>query len=167
MFSTSVTPASRPMAIPDSHRDLLTSPVHGVLATMLPDGQPQCSVVWVDYDGTYVRLNTTLERQKGCNLRSNPQVSLLVVDPRDTSRWIEVRGRVVELRREGAEEHADELTRRYTGKERFYGDIYPVEQRRRETRVIALIEPLMVSLDAIFKQGGGASTGDEQGGDRI
>jgi len=156
MLATSVTPASRPLAIPDSHRDLLTSPVHGVLATMLPDGQPQCSVVWVDYDGTCVRLNTTLERQKGRNMRSNPQVSLLVVDPRDTSRWIEVRGQVIELRREGAEEHADELTRRYTGKEHFYGDVYAVEQRRRETRVIALIEPLRVSLDAIFKQDGGA-----------
>lgn len=142
--------------IPDSHRDLLTGSVHGVLATMMPDGQPQCCVVWVDYDGAHVRINTTLERQKGRNMQANPRVTLLVVDPRNTSRWIEVRGRVVELQREGAEDHADELTRRYTGKEHFYGDIYPVERRREETRVIALIEPLKVSLDAIFKQGGDA-----------
>jgi PPOX class probable F420-dependent enzyme len=123
----------------------------GGLVTMMPDGQPQCNVVWVDYDGTYLRINTTLERQKGRNLRANPQVTLLVIDPRDAGRWIEVRGRAVELRLAGAEAHADALTRRYTGKRRYYGDIYPVEQRRKETRVIVLIEPLKVSLDAIFR----------------
>jgi PPOX class probable F420-dependent enzyme len=118
---------------------------------MMPDGQPQCSVVWVDYDGAHILINTTLERQKGRNMRGNPNVALLVVDPRNASRWIEVQGWVIELRRAGAEAHADTLTRRYTGKRRFYGDIYPVEQREQETRVIALLEPLKVSLDAIFK----------------
>jgi PPOX class probable F420-dependent enzyme len=137
--------------IPESHRDLLTGAAHGILATMMPDGQLQASVVWVDYDGAHVLINTTLERQKSQNMRADPRVSLLVVDPHDGSRWIEVRGRVVEMRREGAEAHADLLTRRYTRKERFYGDIYPVEQRQRETRVIVVIEPLKFSLDAIFR----------------
>jgi PPOX class probable F420-dependent enzyme len=73
---------------------------------MMPDGERQASIVWMDYDGTHVLINTTLGRQKGRNLGANPQVSLLVIDPRDASRWIEVRGRAVELRREGAEEHA-------------------------------------------------------------
>ena len=93
--------------IPDTHRDLLVEPIHGVLSTMMPDGQPQSSIVWVDYDGTYVLINTTLERQKGRNMRANPKVAVLVVDPKDVSRWIEVRGNVVEIRREGAEAHAD------------------------------------------------------------
>lgn len=143
--------SAAPVAIPASHRDLLTGAVHGVLTTLMPDGQPQCCVVWVDYDGARVRVNTTLERQKGRNMRANPRVTLLVIDPRDGSRWIEVRGRVIALRREGAEAHADALTRRYTGKRHFYGDIYPAEQRQRETRVIALIEPCKISLDAIFR----------------
>jgi PPOX class probable F420-dependent enzyme len=137
--------------IPDTHRDLLVEPVHGVLSTIMPDGQPQSSLVWVDYDGTYVLINTTLERQKGRNMLVNPKVALLVIDPQDGSRWIEVRGKVVEIQREGAEAHADTLTQRYTGKQRFYGDIYPVEQRQRETRVIVKIEPSKVSLDAIFQ----------------
>ena len=137
--------------IPDTHRDLLVGPIHGVFSTMMPDGQPQSSVVWVDYDGTYVLINTTLERQKGRDMRANPKVALLVIDPKDGSRWIEVRGRVVEIQREGAEAHADKLTQRYTGKQRFYGDIYPVEQKQKETRVIVTIEPTKVSLDAIFK----------------
>ena len=137
--------------IPDTHRDLLVKPIHGILSTMMPDGQPQSSMVWVDYDGTYVLSNTTLERQKGRNMRANPKVTLLVIDPKDVSRWIEVRGKVVEIQQEGAEAHADKLTQRYTGKQRFYGDIYPVEQRQRETRVIIKIEPIKTSLDAIFK----------------
>jgi PPOX class probable F420-dependent enzyme len=86
--------------IPDTHRNLLVEPIHGVLSTMMPGGQPQSSIVWVDYDGTYVLINTTLARQKGRNMLANPKVALLVIDPRDGSRWIEVRGKVVEIRRE-------------------------------------------------------------------
>ncbi len=137
--------------IPDTHRDLLTEPIHGVLSTMMPDGQPQSSIVWIDYDGTYVLINTTLERQKGRNMCSNPKVALLVIDPKNDSRWIEIRGNVVEISRDGAEVHADKLTQLYTGKQHFYGDIYPVEQKQKETRVIIKIEPLKISLDAIFK----------------
>lgn len=139
------------LPIPDTHRDLLMGPFYGVLSTMMPDGQPQSSMVWVDYDGTHVLINTRLERQKGRNTRVNPKVALLMIDPRDSSRWIEVRGEVAEMQREGAEAHADQLTQRYTGKRHFYGDIYPVEQRHKETRVIVRIEPTRVSMDAIFK----------------
>jgi PPOX class probable F420-dependent enzyme len=142
---------SAPTTIPESHRDLLNRPVHGVLSTIMPNGQPQSSLVWVDYDGCHVLINTTLERQKGRNMQANPKVSLLVVDPTDTTRWIEVRGRVAEMTTHGAIPHADKLTRRYTGKEHFYGDIYEVEQQHRETRVIVKIEPVKVSLDAIFR----------------
>ena len=137
--------------IPDSHRDLLSDSIHGVLSTIMPDGQPQSSIVWTDYDGTYVLINTTLERQKGRNMCSNPKVALLVIDPKDISRWIEIRGNVVEISRVGAEVHADKLTQLYTGKQRFYGDIYPVEKKQKETRVIVKIEPLKLSRDAIFK----------------
>ncbi len=137
--------------IPDTHRDLLVGAAHGVLSTMMPDGQPQSSIVWVDYDGACVLINTTLERQKGRNMRANPKVALLVIDPQNGSRWIEIRGNVVEISRDGAEAHADKLTQLYTGKQRFYGDIYPVEQKQKETRVIFKIEPVKVALDAIFK----------------
>lgn len=137
--------------IPTSHLDLLCEPVHGVLTTLMPDGQPQSSVVWVSYEAGYVLINTTLERQKGRNMQANPKVTLLVIDPKDGSRWIEVRGRVVEMTPVGAEQHADTLTQLYRGKQHFYGDIYPVEQKYKETRVIVRIEPLKVSLDAFFR----------------
>ncbi len=141
------------VSIPETHRDLLVSPIHGILSTMMPDGQPQASVVWVDYDGQHVLINTTLERQKGRNMQRNPRVSLLVVDPRHTDRWLEVRGQVVELTPDGAAEHADCLTQRYSHgqKQHFYGDVYPVEKKYQEARVIARIAPLKVAIDAVFK----------------
>ncbi len=138
-------------AIPNTHRDLFQRPVHGVLTTLMPDGTPQSSVVWVDYDGEYLLINTTLERQKGRNMGANPKVAILVIDPKDSSRWIQVRGQVREMTTAGAEAHADLLTQRYTGKQHFYRDIYPPEQREKETRVIVKIQPLKVSLDAIFR----------------
>ncbi len=92
-----------------------------------------------------------LERQKGRNMSATPKVALLVIDPKNSSRWIEVRGNVAEIWRAGAEAHVHLLTPRYTGKQRFYGDVYPVKQKLEETRVIGSIEPMKVSLDAIFK----------------
>jgi len=138
--------------IPNTHIDLFQNPVHGVLTTMMPDGMPQSSIVWVDYDGECVLINTTLERQKGRNMHANPKVTVLVIDPRNSSRWVEVRGQVTEMAREGAEAHADKLTQRYCpDKQHFYRDIYPPEQKEKETRVIVKIEPIKVSNDAIFR----------------
>ncbi|NIR95573.1 MAG: PPOX class F420-dependent oxidoreductase, partial [Gammaproteobacteria bacterium] len=59
-------------SIPESHADLLLEPVNAVLTTLMPDGQPQMSIVWADYDGDSVLINTTLERQKGKNMRLDP-----------------------------------------------------------------------------------------------
>lgn len=140
------------ITIPNSHVDLFQNPVHGVLTTLMPDGMPQSSIVWVDYDGENVLINTTLERQKGRNMQVIPRVSVLVIDPNDSSRWVEVRGQVIEMTRDGAVAHADKLTQRYCpGKQYFYRDIYPPEQKDKETRVIARIQPLKVSMDAIFR----------------
>jgi PPOX class probable F420-dependent enzyme len=134
--------------IPASHVDLLTRPVCGVLTTMGADGQPESSLVWVDWDGESARINTTLERRKGRNLLHDARVSLLVVDPADTSRYIQVRGDA-ELVVEGAIEHLDGITRRYTRHPRFYGCVYPVSQQARETRVICRIHARRITVDAI------------------
>jgi len=139
------------ITIPESHRDLLVRPIHGVVSTMMPDGQPQNSVVWVDYDGSDVLISTTIERQKGRNMSANSKATVLVVDPENSTRWMEVRGRVAEITQEGAIAEVDRLTRRYTGKLHFYGDVFEAEQQDRETRVTVRIEPIKVSLDAKFK----------------
>jgi PPOX class probable F420-dependent enzyme len=134
--------------IPDSHRDLLAGRAHGVLTTLMPDGRAQSSLVWVDWDGECASVNTTRERQKGRNMSFDPRVSLLVVDPDDTGRYVLVRGRA-ELVEEGSLEQLDRLTRRYTRHPRFYGYVYPVEQAARETRITCRIHADRITLDAI------------------
>ncbi len=136
------------LPIPSSHLDLLTRPICGVLTTMGADGQPQSSLVWVDYDGVCARTDTTLERQKGRNMQANPKVSLLIVDPDNTGRFLQIRGDA-ELVTEGALEQLDALTRKYTRHPRYYGYIYPADQQARQTRVIVRLHARRITLDAI------------------
>jgi PPOX class probable F420-dependent enzyme len=136
------------VAVPASHVELLTRPICGVLTTLGRDGRPESSLVWVDTDGRCARINTTLERRKGRNLMRDPRLSLLVVDPENTSRFIQIRG-LAELVTEGAIDHLDALTRKYTTHPGYYGWIYPEEQRARETRVIVRIHARRITLDAI------------------
>lgn len=143
---TLLAPAAVP--IPASHRDLLTRPICGVLTTIGTDGQPQSSLVWVDTDGECARANTTLQRQKGRNLQANTKVSLLVVDPDNTARFIQIRGDA-ELVTEGALEHLDALTRKYTRHPCYYGHVYPLEQQPHDSRVIVRIHARRITLDAI------------------
>jgi len=135
---TAIAP-SRPVAIPASHLDLLTRPIPGVLTTLGADGQPQSSLVWVDFDGECARVNTTLERQKGRNLLANPKVSLLVVDPANTARFIQIRGDA-ELVTEGALEHLHALTRRYTRHPSLFTPFDPFDRADRQYRA-STVEP--------------------------
>ena len=101
-------------------------------------------------DGNDVVVNTTRERAKGRNLARDPRATMLVVDPADTGRWIEIRGDV-DLIEEGALEHLDRLTRRYTSHPCYYGHVYPLERAERETRVIVRIHPRRINVDAIHR----------------
>jgi PPOX class probable F420-dependent enzyme len=134
--------------VPPSHVDLLTAPIVAVLTTLMPDGRPHSCLVWADYDGGCARINTTLQRRSGRNLLADPRVSLLVVDPDNTARYLQIRGEA-ELVRTGAVAHLDALTREYTGHPCFYGHVYPLAQRDRETRVTVRIRPRRVTVDAI------------------
>jgi hypothetical protein len=79
---------------------------------------------------------------------ANPKVSLLVVDPDNTSRYLQLRGHA-ELIFDGALEHLDKLTRKYTRYPAYYGHIYPTAQQAWETRVICRIHARRITLDAI------------------
>jgi PPOX class probable F420-dependent enzyme len=140
------------VTIPKSHLDLLLDPIDAVLTTLMPDGQPQMSIVWADYDGQYVLINTTLERQKGKNMAANPRVNVLIIDPKNGSRYLEVRGKVSQITQDGAIAHADKQTKAYSSEaqKRFYGDICPEEQQKEETRVVVKITPKKINTDAIF-----------------
>jgi PPOX class probable F420-dependent enzyme len=104
--------------IPEKYRDLLQKKAFANLATVGPDGTPQVTPVWVDWDGTHVRFNTAKGRAKVRNLGRDPRVALSIQDPDDPYRYVEIRGRV-EPREEGADEHIDALARKYIGKDRY------------------------------------------------
>lgn len=140
--------APETLTIPASHADLFTRPICGVLTTMDRDGRPTSSLVWVDQHDGEAQVNTTLERHKGRHLSADPRVSLLVVDPGNTGRFIQIRGDV-EVVTDGAIEHLDALTRRYTDHRSYYGHVYPASQRALETRVICRIHARRITLDAI------------------
>jgi PPOX class probable F420-dependent enzyme len=136
------------LPLPASHRDLLSRPIVGVLTTLLPDGQPQSSLVWCDADDECARVNTTLERRKGRNIVRDPRATLLVVDPADTSRYLEIRADA-ELVWDGALDHLDTLTRAYTHHPCFSGYVYPAAQSARETRVTCRLHAVRITCDAI------------------
>ncbi len=121
--------------IPARFLELFQKKSFGHLATLLPNGTPQTSPMWVDFDDTYVLVNSARGRLKDKNMRQRPQVALSIQDPDDPYRYLEVRGRVVEITEQGAEEHIDRLAKRYLGLDR-----YPYRQPG-EVRVIYKIKP--------------------------
>jgi PPOX class probable F420-dependent enzyme len=105
------------MKIPESYLDLLDPETRSFafLATIMPDGSPQVTITWVDTDGTHILINTAEGRVKDNNLQNRPAVAVCIPDPDDSYRFVQIRGKVVNRTREGAEEHIDMLSRRYTG----------------------------------------------------
>ena len=98
----------------DEQARLLQEPNFATVGTVNPDGSPQLSIVWIDWDGRNVLFNTAVGRVKPRNLERDPRVSVLVLDRGDGYRWVAVRG-AAQLTTEGADEHIDKLARKYTG----------------------------------------------------
>jgi PPOX class probable F420-dependent enzyme len=124
-----------PDAIPEKYLDLFQKKAFGNLATLMSDGRPQVTPVWCDYDGTHVMVNTAKGRVKDRNMRRDPRVAISIVDPDNPYRYLEVRGRVVEITEKGADAHIDKMAKKYLGK-----DKYPNRQPT-EVRVIYKIQP--------------------------
>jgi PPOX class probable F420-dependent enzyme len=132
-------------AIPDSHRDLVECPPVAALTTLMPDGSPQTSAVWCDFDGICVRVNTMRGFRKERNMRRDPKVTLLCYDPRRPLRYLEVRGKVIAMEEEGALEHLDALASKYAGHPvRYFGDMIPARFAESEAPVLCRILPTRV-----------------------
>lgn len=121
--------------IPDKYLDLFQKKAFASLATLMPDGRPQVTPVWCDFDGAHVIVNSAKGRLKDRNMRRDPRVSLAIMDPDNPYRYLEVRGRVVEATEQGAEEHIDKMAKKYWGL-----DQYPYRQPG-EVRVLYKILP--------------------------
>jgi hypothetical protein len=109
-------------AIPEKYRDLFTKRAFASLSTLMPDGRPQV-------------INSAKGRQKDKNVRRDPRVALAIVDPENPYRYLEIRGRVVEITEQGADAYIDKLAKKYLGV-----DKYPYGQPG-EVRVLYKIQP--------------------------
>ena len=125
--------------IPESYRDLVEKKSFAHLATLMPDGGPQVTPVWFEYDGTHILVNSAKGRVKDKNMRRDPRVALAISDPGNPYRHLAVRGKVVEITETGADQHIDRLAKKYLGK-----DKYPSRQLG-EVRVIYKIRPERVA----------------------
>ena len=104
--------------IPNAYQDLLQRPLLAVLATTMPDGSPQATPLWFDTDGPYIRVNSARGRTKDRNIRRDPRVALVIVDDANPYRYLQIRGRVVEIiEGDVAREHINQLSQRYTGQD--------------------------------------------------
>ncbi len=115
--------------------DLFKKPAFANLATLNPDGSPQVTPVWVDFDGTHVIVNTARGRVKDRNLQREPRVALTILDPENPYRYLGIQGRVSEMTEAGADAHIDKMAKKYLNK-----DTYPF-RKPGEVRVIVKITP--------------------------
>lgn len=123
----------------DGVRKLIEGQNFAHLATLMPDGSPQVTAVWIDLAGTDILVNTAEGRQKPRNLRADPRVAISIVDQANPYSAAFIRGRVVEITHDGADDHIDKMAKKYTGQERYQMRA-PGEQR-----LIVRIRPEHVS----------------------
>ena len=105
--------------IPDNFLDLFQKKAFANLATLMPDGSPQVTPVWVDYDGSHVIVNSARGRQKDKNMQRNAKVALSILDPDNPYRYLEIRGKVDAITEQGADAHIDKMAKKYMGKDKY------------------------------------------------
>jgi PPOX class probable F420-dependent enzyme len=105
------------------------------VVTLMPDGQPQALLTWIDTDGENLLVNTEPQRQKAKNIRRDPRITVLIHSASDAWDWAEVRGRVTNaIDGQRARDHVDELSHKYAGKD-YANPIGP------QGRIIYVIKP--------------------------
>ena len=122
-----------PQTISAGFRGLLQERAFCQLATLMPDGSPQITQVWVETDGEHISINTIEGSQKEKNVRRDPRVAVNVVDPTNAWRIAMVRGRVVEVTTEGAVRQIDRLAKKYLD-----ADVYPFHRSDRVRTTIKI-----------------------------
>ena len=123
------------MNFPKKYIDLLKPETKAFLylATLMPDGSPQVTPVWFDNDEEHILVNTNAGRVKDQNMKERSQVAMVIQDPTDPYRYLQIRGKVSGYTREGADEHIDMLSHRYRGK--------PWNYNPEQKRIIFKIKP--------------------------
>ncbi|HWS84905.1 MAG TPA: PPOX class F420-dependent oxidoreductase [Ktedonobacteraceae bacterium] len=121
--------------IPQEYTNLLHTTALAHIATIGPQGEPQSTPVWFDWDGSHIRFSQIKTRQKYRNLQRNPHIALSIVDPTNPYRYLEVRGKVVRIDEDPNLDFINSMAKKYLGK-----DTYPWHQPGDE-RVVVVVEP--------------------------
>ena len=106
-------------------------PAFAHLATLMKDGSPQVTPVWIDYDGERIPFNSALGRVKDKNVRRDPRVAMSIQDPHNPYRYLQIRGRVVSITQDGADQRINKLAREIPGQTRV-----PLSAARRSARAL-------------------------------
>lgn len=112
-----------PAAFPEQYLDLFQKKAFAAFTTLMPDGGPQTTPVWVDYQNGELWVNSAVGRRKDKNVRRDPRVALSIMDPDNPYRYVEVRGTVVTITGDGADAHIDRMAKKYMDQ-----DVYPFRQ---------------------------------------
>ncbi len=117
-----------PNVIPEGYQDLFEKKSFAHLATINSDGSPQNTPVWLEFDGTHILINSSKGRKKDRNMRTDARVALSIPDPDNAYRYLEVRGRVVDITSEGGIDQINKLAKKYMGEDK-YPYLQPGEER--------------------------------------
>jgi PPOX class probable F420-dependent enzyme len=127
------------VTLPDGLLTMLRATSICYISTLMKDGSPQSTQVWVDTDGEHVIVNSVDTHLKVRNLRRDPRVALTISDPAHPRGYYQVRGRAIGITEERGAEHIDELSQKYNG------GPYPWYGGRDQVRVIITIEADKIS----------------------
>jgi PPOX class probable F420-dependent enzyme len=123
-----------PQAIPETHLDLFQKRAFGHLGTLMPNGTPQVTPVWLLLEDGFILLNSAKGEQKDRNIRTRRRVALCVSDPDNPYRYVAIRGPIVEITEQGAVDVMQRMAAKYTGKP-------PAPLRPGEVRVTYRLRP--------------------------
>ncbi|MEV0697485.1 PPOX class F420-dependent oxidoreductase [Saccharopolyspora sp. NPDC050389] len=122
-------------AIPQDREEILNKRAFAHVATIGPNGEPQSSPVWIDWDGRYLKFSQTKTRQKYRNLKREPRIAISVHDPDQPYQYVEVRGKVAKIEDDPNRAFINKMAKKYLDE-----DEYPWPQPGEE-RVVVYVEP--------------------------
>ncbi len=109
------------MNIPENYKDLFLGKNFASVATVNPDGSPQVTPMWIDYDeeSNEILVNTAKGRKKARNMTVGSKVALTILDSTNFYRYAAIQGEILDVTTKDAEDHINKLSMKYFGREKY------------------------------------------------
>ena len=127
-------------ALPEGLLALLRQPSPCFVTTLMPDGRPQMTEVWVTTDGENILINITRTSQKARNIERDRRVALAICQRDQPRRYYEIRGEVLSTTTAGADKLVSIMSKTYLGEES-----YPGFAGDQEDRLVVIIAPVAIT----------------------